>query len=59
LENVSKFDIYYDLVSFDHFSAKNNSGIYKDILSKKEILFSEKRYEIMAELFNFIQKNHL
>ena len=58
-ENVSEFDIYYDLVSFDYFSGKNNSIIYKNILSKKQLLFSEKRYEIMTQLFNFIQKNNL
>jgi hypothetical protein len=46
-------------VSFDYFSGKNNSIIYKNILSKKQLLFSEKRYKIMTQLFNYIQKNNL
>jgi hypothetical protein len=58
-ENITHFDIYYDLVSFDYFSWNNNSEIYSEIFKNNNIIFQTKRYKIMEKLFNFIQKNNL
>lgn len=58
-ENVSNFDIYYDLVSFDYFVQKDNSEIYKNIFEKNKIHFSQKRYEINKDFFTFIHNNDL
>jgi len=58
-ENITHFDIYYDLVSFDYFSWNNNSKIYWEIFKDNNKIFQIKRYEIMGKLFNFIQKNNL
>lgn len=58
-ENISNFDIYYDLVSFDHFAWKNNSDIYKNIFWKNNREFSQKRYNINKDFFTFIHKNNL
>lgn len=58
-ENISDFDIYYDLVSFDYFVEKNNSDIYKNIFWKHNRIFSQNRYNINKDFFTFIHKNNL
>ncbi len=58
-ENISDFDIYYDLVSFDYFVQKNNSDIYKNIFWNNNKIFSETRYNINKDFFTFIHKNNL
>ncbi len=58
-ENISDFDIYYDLVSFDYFVGKNNSDIYKNIFWKHNRIFSQNRYNINKDFFTFIHKNNL
>lgn len=59
LENISDFDLYYDLVSFDYFVGKNNSNIYTKIFSKNNKVFSQNRYNINKDFFTFIHKNNL
>lgn len=58
-ENITYFDIYYDLVSFDYFSWNNNLEIYSEIFKDNNKIFQIKRYKIMEKLFTFIQKNNL
>ena len=63
-ENITHFDIYYDLVSFDYFSWNNNSKIYWEIFKDNNINIPDEDFrgkEFIIPLFitscNNIQKN--